>query len=103
MLRACVLQGKGDWEKQLPLIEIAYNNGFQATIQMAPYETLYGRKCKFHLYWDEVRERKIYSAEILQEMKEQILLIKERMKATQHRQKSYAERKRMSIEFVVGD
>ncbi|XP_040988927.1 uncharacterized protein LOC121236542 [Juglans microcarpa x Juglans regia] len=53
MLRACVLQEKDEWEKLLPLIEFAYNNSFQATIQMAPYEALYGRKCRSPLYWDE--------------------------------------------------
>jgi hypothetical protein len=54
MLRLCVLDFKGKWIKYLPLVEFPYNNSFQATIGMAPYEALYGRKCKSPLYWDEV-------------------------------------------------
>ena len=46
MLRACVLNLKGSWEKRLPLVEFAYNNIYQASIQMTPYEALYGRSCK---------------------------------------------------------
>lgn len=76
MLRTYVLQEKGDWKKHLLLIEFVYNNSFQATIQMAPYKTLYERKCRSLLYWDEVGEGKIYGIEILQEMKEKIRLIK---------------------------
>ena len=45
MLRACVLDLKGSWEEHLPLVEFAYNNSYQASIQMAPYEALYGRPC----------------------------------------------------------
>jgi hypothetical protein len=57
MLRLCVLDFKGNWIKYIPLVEFAYNNSFQATISMAPYEALYGRKCRSPLYWDEVSKR----------------------------------------------
>ena len=50
MLRACVLDHKGSWEEHFPLVEFAYNNSYQASIQMAPYEALYGRPCKSPLY-----------------------------------------------------
>ena len=43
MLRACFLDLKGSWEEHLPLVEFAYNNSYQASIQMVPYEALYGR------------------------------------------------------------
>ena len=56
MLRACVLDFKGYWLKHLPLVEFAYNNSFQASIGMAPYEVLYGRKCRTPICWDEVGE-----------------------------------------------
>ena len=52
MLRACVLEFKGSWDRHLPLMEFAYNNGYQSSIEMAPYETLYGRKCRTPLCWD---------------------------------------------------
>ena len=46
MLRACVINFKGSWDVHLPLVEFAYNNSYQASIQMAPFEALYGRKCR---------------------------------------------------------
>ncbi|KAL4195087.1 hypothetical protein AMTRI_Chr05g62760 [Amborella trichopoda] len=54
MLRACVIDFTGSWDEHLPLIEFAYNNSFQASIQMAPYEVLYGRKCRSPICWDEI-------------------------------------------------
>ena len=51
MLRACVLYFKGSWEKYLPLVEFAYNNSYQASIQMAPYETFYRRLCRSPICW----------------------------------------------------
>ena len=51
MLRACVLDLKGSWEEHLPLVEITYNNSYQASIQMAPYEALYGRPCRSPVCW----------------------------------------------------
>ena len=54
MLRACVLDHKGSWEEHLPLVEFAYNNSYQESIQMAPYEALYGRPCRSSLCWIEV-------------------------------------------------
>ncbi|XP_040998174.1 uncharacterized protein LOC121244219 [Juglans microcarpa x Juglans regia] len=57
--KCSICQLSGDWESHFPLIEFDYNNSFQATIQMAPYEVLYGRKCKSSLYWDEVGEGKM--------------------------------------------
>ncbi|KAL4179041.1 hypothetical protein AMTRI_Chr01g131240 [Amborella trichopoda] len=65
MLRACVIDLTGSWDDHLPLIEFAYNNSFQASIQMAPYEALYGRKCRSPICWDEVGERKLLGPEIV--------------------------------------
>lgn len=52
MLRACVLDFQGSWEKYISLVELAYNNSFQSSIGMAPYEALYGRKCRSPISWD---------------------------------------------------
>ena len=57
MLQACVLDLKGSWEEHFPLVEFAYNNSYQASIQMAPYEGLYGRPCRSPICWTEVGER----------------------------------------------
>jgi hypothetical protein len=63
MLRACVLDLKGSWANHLFLVEFAYNNSFQSSIGMAPYEALYGRKCRSPICWDEVGVRKILGPE----------------------------------------
>ncbi|XP_057793062.1 uncharacterized protein LOC131009667, partial [Salvia miltiorrhiza] len=80
MLRTVVLDREGSWESVLPLIEFAYNNSYQTTIDMAPYETLYGRKCRSPLYWDEVGERKILGPDAVSEMIETIRQIRARIK-----------------------
>ena len=67
MLRACVMDFKGSWAQYLPLAEFAYNNSFQVSIGMAPYEALYGQKCRSPLYWDEVGERRLLGPEIVLE------------------------------------
>ena len=59
MLRASVLDHKGSWEEHFPLVEFAYNNSYQASIQIAPYEALYGRPCKSPICWTEVGESSI--------------------------------------------
>ena len=51
ILRACVLDLKGAWEEHLPLVEFAYNNSYQTSIQMAPYEALYARPCQSPVCW----------------------------------------------------
>ena len=103
MLRACVMEFQGNWENHLPLIEFAYNNSFHATIQMAPYEALYGRKCRSPLCWDEVGESRVIGPEIIQEMQSQVRIIRDKMAAAQSRQKSYADTRRRELLFEVGN
>ncbi|KAK6148426.1 hypothetical protein DH2020_019338 [Rehmannia glutinosa] len=103
MLRTVVLDLDGSWETYLPLVEFAYNNSYLATIQMAPYEALYGRKCRSPAYWDEVGERKIFGPEIIEKTVGVIAKIRDRIKAAQDRQKSYADRRRKDLQFEVLD
>jgi len=103
MLRLCVLDFKGKWIKYLPLVEFAYNNSFQATIGMAPYKALYGRKCRSPLYWDEVGEKYLIGPEMIQDMKDKISIIRRRMLTVQSRKKSYIDKHRRQLEFNVGD
>jgi hypothetical protein len=56
MLRACAMKHGGSWDKSLPFIEFSYNNSYQASLKMAPFEALYGRKCRTPLYWSETGE-----------------------------------------------
>ena len=103
MLGACVLNHKGSWEEHLPLVEFAYNNSYQASIQMAPYEALYGRPCRSLIYWTKVEESSITGPELIRDTLEKVSLIRQRLLTTQSRQKSYADRRRRPLEFGVGD
>jgi len=85
------------------LIEFAYNNSYQTSIGMAPYETLYGRKCRSPLYWDELGERKILGPDIVQDTLDKVTLIQRWMSAAQDRQKSHANTRRRDLEFTEGD
>ncbi|KAG4181401.1 hypothetical protein ERO13_A10G224850v2 [Gossypium hirsutum] len=67
MLRCCILEFEGNWERYLPLIEFAYNNNYQSSTKMAPYEALYGRKCRTPLYWTELSEKKIHWIDLIWE------------------------------------
>ncbi|GJV25903.1 putative reverse transcriptase domain-containing protein [Tanacetum coccineum] len=103
MLRACAIDfGKG-WVNHLPLVEFSYNNSYHASIKAAPFEALYGRKCRSPICWTEVGEAQILGPELIQETTEKIIQIKQRMQAARDRQKSYADLKRKPMEFQVGD
>ena len=103
MLRACVLDFGGSWAAHLPLVEFAYNNSFQASIGMAPFEALYGRPCRSPLCWTEVGEAAVVGPQLIQETTEKIKLIRQRLLTAQSRQKSYADRRRRPLEFSIGD
>ncbi|EOY03318.1 Uncharacterized protein TCM_018216 [Theobroma cacao] len=103
MLRACVIDLGVKWEQYLPLVEFAYNNSFQTSIQMAPFEALYGRRCRSPIRWLEVGERKLLGPELVQDATEKIRVIRQRMLTAQSRQKSYADNRRRDLEFQVGD
>ena len=102
-LQACVLDHKGSWEEQFPLVIFAYNNSYQASIQMAPYEALYGRPCRSPLCWTKVRESSITSPDLIRDTSKKVSLIRQRLLTTQSRQKSYADVRRRPLEFEVGD
>ncbi|KAJ0907826.1 putative nucleotidyltransferase, Ribonuclease H [Helianthus annuus] len=103
MLRACVIDfGKG-WEKHLPLVEFSYNNSYHTSIQAAPFEALYGRKCRSPLCWAEVGDSQVTCPELVLETSEKIVQIRNRMAAARDRQKSYADKRRKPLEFEVND
>ena len=103
MLRACVMDFKGNWVEHLPLIEFAYNNSFQSSIGMAPYEALYGRPCRSPMCWMESGEASLIGPELVQETTDKIRVIRDRLLAAQSRQKSYADHRRRPLEFQIGD
>ena len=103
MLRMCVMDFGGQWDWHLPLVEFAYNNSYHASIGMAPYEALYGRKCRSPVCWEEVGERKLAGPELVQITSEKIPIIRDRLRTAFSRQKSYADPKRKHVEFGVGE
>ena len=88
MLLAYVLDHKGRWEENFPLAEFAYNNSYQASIQMAPYEALYGRPCRSPICWTEVGESSITGPDLIRDTSEKVILIQQRLLTAQSRQKA---------------
>ncbi|KAH0778029.1 hypothetical protein KY290_009440 [Solanum tuberosum] len=103
MLRACVIDFKGSWDDHLPLIEFAYNNSYHSSIQMAPYEALYGRRCRSPIGWFEVGEAQLIGPDLVHQAMEKVKVIQERLKTAQSRQKSYTDVRRRALEFEIDD
>ncbi|GKB89047.1 putative reverse transcriptase domain-containing protein [Tanacetum coccineum] len=82
MLKACVMDFRGSWDVHLPFVEFSYNNNYHSSVRCAPFEALYGIKCRSPILWEEIKDKR---------------------KATRDRQKSYADRIRKPLEFSVGD
>ena len=99
MLRACVLSHGKHWEKCLPFAEFSYNNSFQASLGMAPFEALYGRKCRTPLNWSETGEGPFFGPDSINEAESQVQLIRDRLRTAQSRLKSYADRRRRELSF----
>jgi hypothetical protein len=103
MLRAYALQYGRSWNKSLPYAEFSYNNNYQESLKMAPFEILYGRRCQTTLFWSETREQKVFGPDILQEAEKQVRMVRENLRIAQSRQKSYADHRRRELSFEVGD
>jgi hypothetical protein len=103
MLRACVQHYGKDWDKCLSLAEFSYNNSYQSSLKMAPFEALYGRRCRTPLNWSQAREREIFGPDLVLEAEEKVRVIKKNLETAQARQKSYYDKRRKPLQFEVGD
>ena len=103
MLRGCVMEFTGSWDRYIPLMEFAYNNNFQSSIGMTPYEALYGRKCRTSVCWTELNKHKMIGHDIVKDTVEKVKVIQQTLKEASDRQKSYVGLKRRDIEYDVGD
>nr|GEW55775.1 putative reverse transcriptase domain-containing protein [Tanacetum cinerariifolium] len=103
ILRACVIDFGGSWDRHFPLVEFSYNNSYHASIKAAPFEALYGRKCRSHIGWSEVGDSQLTGPELTRETNDKIVQIKNRLLTAPSRQKSYADVRRRPLEFNVGD
>nr|GEU47144.1 reverse transcriptase domain-containing protein [Tanacetum cinerariifolium] len=79
MLRACVIDFGGSWNRHFPLVEFSYNNSYHASIKVAPFEALYGRKCRSPVGWSEVGDNQLTGSELIRETNEKIVQIKNRL------------------------
>lgn len=98
-----VLDWEGKWGEHLPLVEFAYNNSYHASIEMSPFEALYGRPCRTPLCWTPVGEGHDMTPNLVQEMIGHVELLKEKLKEAHDRQKSSADKRWKDLEFSVGD
>ncbi|GKC02560.1 putative reverse transcriptase domain-containing protein [Tanacetum coccineum] len=103
MLRACVIDFGGSWDRHLSLVKFSYNNSYHVSIKTAPFEALNGRKCRSHVWWSEVRDSLLTGPEMIQETTEKIVQIKNRLLIARSRQKSYADVRRRPLELNMGD
>jgi hypothetical protein len=103
MLQACVLKFPQKWDDCLPLAEFSYNNSYQASIKMARFEDLYGRRCRTPLNWSELGERCFIRPDMVKETEEKVRRIIHNLKEAQSRQKSYADKRRQPLHFQVED
>jgi hypothetical protein len=103
MLRACVIHFDKSWDKCLALAEFAYNNSYQAILKMAPFEALYGRRCRTPLNWSQAGERTLFGPKLVQEAEEKGSVIRENLRVAQMRQKSYHDKAKAPREFEVGN
>jgi hypothetical protein len=103
MLRACALKYGRSWDKSLPYAEFSYNNSYQESLKITLFEMRYGHKCQTPLFWNQTGEQKVFGLEILQEAEKQVHMVRENLRVTQSRQKSYADHRRRELSFDVGD
>jgi transposase InsO family protein len=94
MLRACALQYGTSWDKSLSYAEFSYNNSYQQSLKMAPFEALYGRKCRTPLFWNQTGETQVFGTDVLRNAKRQVRVIRDNLRVAQSRQKSYVDTRR---------
>jgi hypothetical protein len=83
MLRACAIDGCKNWDNHLSLAEFAYNNSYQSSLKMAPFEALYGRRCRTPLNWSQSREREVFGPDLVTEAERKVKLIRKNLEAAQ--------------------
>nr|GEW31230.1 putative reverse transcriptase domain-containing protein [Tanacetum cinerariifolium] len=103
MLHACVVEFGSSWDRRLPLVKFSYNNSYHASIETAPYEALYRRKCRSPVCWSEVGDSQLIDPELIRETNEKIIQIKNHLLTTRSHKKSYGYRRAKPLEFEVGD
>jgi hypothetical protein len=97
------MECQGSWDKNLPWVEFSYNNNYQESLKMAPFEVLYGGRCRTLLNWIEPGEKVIFGPDIVKEAEMIVCHVQENLKAVKSRQETYANKTRRPLAFKVGD
>jgi hypothetical protein len=103
MLRACVMEYPGSWDKNLSWVEFSYNNSYQQSLKISPFEVLYGCRCRTPLNWIEPGEKVTFGPDLVEEAEATVCHIQENLRATKSRQESYANKRYRPMEFAVRD
>jgi hypothetical protein len=102
-VRAYALQDKSGWGKKLPYAEFSYNNNYEASLKISPFQALYGKSCRTPLLWDQPRERQVFGLDVLLKAEGNIKMVRKNLKIAQSRQHCYADTRRRELSFEVGD
>jgi hypothetical protein len=100
---ACALKYGKSWDKSLPYAKFLYNNSYQASIQMALYEALYGWQCRTPFFWSQIGESQVFGPKVLKDAEKQVQMVHESLKVAQSQQKSYADKRRRDLSFEIRD
>jgi hypothetical protein len=103
MLMACALKYWKSWDHSLLYAEFSYNNNYQASLKMSPFEFLYGRLCRTPLFWNETGESQVFRPDVLKNAEKQVRIVRDNLKVAQSRQKHYATNRKRDLAFEVGD
>jgi hypothetical protein len=103
MLRAYVMEYQGSWDKNLLWAKFSYNNSYQESLKMAPFDLLYGRRCCTPLNWIEPGEKVIFGPNLVEEAESIVHQVQENLKAGKSRQDTYANKRHRPLEFEVGN
>jgi hypothetical protein len=101
MLRACVMEQLGSWDNNLPWAEFSYNNSYQESAKMAPFEVLYRHCCCTPLNWIEPGEKVIFGPDIIYEVEEILCHIQDNLRVAKSHEESYANKRSRPLEFEV--
>jgi transposase InsO family protein len=93
MLRAYVLEHQGSWDENLPWVEFSYNNSYQESLKMAPFEVLYRHRCHTPLNWIELGEKVIFRPDLVEEVEATVRSIQDNLEAAKSHQETYEKRR----------
>ena len=91
------------WEEYLHFKEFAYNNGYQTSAKMSPFEVLFGQKCRKSVTWDSLMDRLMLGPDLLKDLEQLVTKVQENLKEAQDLQKSYADKKRKDKYYQISD